>query len=405
MSVLVEVFLMAERDWKEKRMNYKYLLTQPYFDENEIQKVKECLDSKWVTQGTMTEQFEKLFMEKHGGDYAVAVCNCTAGLHMALMALDIHLGDEVLVPAYTWITSANCIEYVGARAVFVDVDHRTFNIDPEKMEERITGKTKAVVVVHEFGCAADMDEIIAVAKKHGLKIIEDCACAIGTAYKGKPVGTFGDIGVFSFHPRKVITTGEGGMCITADKEIAKKLDMLRNHGGFMNTEAAGYGKPYYMGEYNILGYNFRLSDIQAAVGIAQMDKLEWILKERKECAEYYIDLLEDNENIILPMNKEAYGPTYQSFVLLLKPHLKEIRNPLMAALQKKGIQTKQGTHAVHRLGYYKNKYGIKEEEYPAAVYCEDCSITLPIFPKMQKKQQEMIVSKLCEEMEILCRQK
>lgn len=386
-------------------MNYKYLLTQPYFDEMELQKVKECLDSKWVTQGAMTEQFEKLFMEKHGGDYAVAVCNCTAGLHMALMALEVGVEDEVLVPAYTWITSANCIEYVGAKAVFVDVDYRTFNIDPEKMEEHITKKTKAVVVVHEFGCAADMDKIMAVAKKHGLKIIEDCACAIGTAYKGKPVGTFGDIGVFSFHPRKVITTGEGGMCITTNKEIAKKLDMLRNHGGFVNTEDIDYGAPYYMGEYNILGYNFRLSDIQAAVGVAQMDKLEWILRERKECAEYYIELLKDNKDIILPMNKAEYGSTYQSFVILLEQHLKKIRNPLMLALQKEGIQTKQGTHAVHRLGYYKNKYGVKEDDYPIAAYCEDYSITLPIFPKMKRKQQEMIVLKLCGEMKRLCGKK
>ena len=382
-------------------MIYKYLLTQPYFDDTEIQKVKECLDSKWVTQGAMTEQFEKLFMKKHGGDYAVAVCNCTAGLHMALIALGIGAGDEVLVPAYTWITSANCIEYVGAKAVFVDIDYRTFNIDPEKMEERITEKTKAVVVVHEFGCAAYMDKIMAVAKKHGLKIIEDCACAIGTVYRGKPVGTFGDIGVFSFHPRKVITTGEGGMCITADKEIAKKLQILRNHGGVVDTEAVEYGTPYYMGEYNILGYNFRLSDIQAAVGVAQMDKLEELLRERKECAEYYIKLLEDNADIILPMNHKEYGPTYQSFVLLLKMQLKEIRNPLMIALQKEGIQTKQGTHAVHRLGYYKNKYGIKEIDYPIAAYCEDCSVTLPIFPKMQREQQEMIVLKLCEKMDLL----
>lgn len=146
-------------------MKYKYLLTQPYFDDEEQQKIKECLESKWVTQGPMTEQFEKLFMQKHGGDYAVAVCNCTAGLHMAMMALGITAGDEVLAPAYTWITSANCIEYVGAKAVLVDVKD-DFNLDPEKMEAAITEKTKAVVVVHEFGRSAAMDEIMEIAKKH-----------------------------------------------------------------------------------------------------------------------------------------------------------------------------------------------------------------------------------------------
>ena len=163
-------------------MSYKYLLTQPYFDGAELQKVQECLDSRWVTQGPMTEQFEKLFLEKHGGDYAVAVCNCTAGLHMAMMALGITTGDEVLVPAYTWVTSANCIEYVGAKAVMVDVN-QDFNIDPKKLEAAITNKTKAIVVVHEFGRAADMDRIMEVSRKHQLKVVEDCACAIGTTYK------------------------------------------------------------------------------------------------------------------------------------------------------------------------------------------------------------------------------
>lgn len=379
-------------------MGYKYLLTQPYFDDAELQKVKECLDSRWVTQGPMTEQFEKLFMQKHGGDYAIAVCNCTAGLHMAMMALGITEGDEVLVPAYTWITSANCIEYVGAKAVLVDVNEN-FNLDHEKMEAAITDRTKAVVVVHEFGRAAEMDEIMKIAERHQLRVIEDCACAIGTTYKGKPVGTFGDIGIFSFHPRKVITTGEGGMCITADETLAKKLDSLRNHGASVNTEDENFGKPFYMGEYDILGYNLRLSDIQAAVGVAQMDKLNQLLAERKACAEYYLELLKNCDMIKLPENEKDYGPTYQSFVILLKPGMEDTRNRVMIELQKEGIQTKQGTHAVHRLGYYREKYGIKAEDYPVAAYCEDSSITLPIFPGMTRENQEFIVERLLAALE------
>lgn len=375
-------------------MSYKYLLTQPYFDEAEVIKVKECLDSRRVTQGPMTEKFEKRFLELHGGKYAIAVSNCTVGLHMAMLALNIGAGDEVLVPAYTWVTSANCIEYVGAKAVFVDVDPTNFNMDPKKIRQAITEKTKAIVVVHEFGCAAPMDDIMEIAKEFQLKVVEDCACAIGTSYKGTPVGTIGDIGVFSFHPRKVVTTGEGGMCITANAKFAKCLDGLRNHGGSVNTEDENFGAPFYMGEYDMLGYNFRLSDIQSAVGLAQMDKLPMLLEHRKQCAENYMELLGGQAEILLPESREMFGPTYQSFVIRLAPGKGQIRNAVMLELQKEGIQTKQGTHAVHRLGYYKNKYGIKAEEYPEACYCEDCSITLPIFPGMTKEDQQYIAERL-----------
>lgn len=372
------------------KMKYKYLLTHPYFDEKEIQSVKECLDSCWVTQGPMTQRFEELFKEKHGGTYAVAVSNCTTGLHMAMRALGIENGDEVLVPAYTWITSANCIEYVGAKTVFVDVDHHNFNMDPRKIEASITERTKAIVVVHEFGCAAPMKEIMDIARKYSLYVVEDCACAIGTKYNGKPVGTFGDIGVFSFHPRKVITTGEGGMCITSQQEIYVMLDKLRNHGGFADKNNSNYGAPFYMGEYDDLGYNYRLSDIQAAVGIAQMDKLDRLLAERKECALRYMELLKDADGIILPEQRELFGHTYQSFVILLHRDLAAQRNLIMLELQKSGIQTKQGTHAVHRLGYYKQKYRLQEMDYREAAYCEDASITLPIYPGMKAEDQQYI---------------
>lgn len=381
-------------------MQYKYLLTQPYFDEQEIEKVKECLNSRWVTQGPMTAEFEKLFLEKHGGQYAVAVSSCTAGLHMAMLALGIEAGDEVLVPAYTWVTSANCIEYTGAKAVFVDVDRNNFNINPAKIEEAIHENTKAIVVVHEFGCAAPMDEIMKIAERYSLRVVEDCACAIGTKYNGKPVGTIGDIGVFSFHPRKVITTGEGGMCVTSKKELAQSLDQLRNHGNIVDAMSSAYGRPYYMGDFDLLGYNFRLSDIQAAVGVAQMDKLDDLLAARKKCAVYYAKLLQNNSQIKLPEQNEKYGPTYQSFVVLLNDVNVKKRNFVMEYLQKREIQTKQGTHAVHRLTYYKNKYGLKEGDYPEAVLCEDTSITLPIFPNMEQTDQDFIVENLSIALEL-----
>lgn len=377
-------------------MNYQHHLTHPYFDNIELEYVKKCLDSGWVTQGPMTKRFEQLFMEKHGGDYATAVCNCTAGLHMAMMALKIGEGDEVIVPAYTWVTSANCVEYTGAKAVLVDVDSSKFNIDPEAIRKAISPRTKGIVVVHEFGCAAEMDKILEIVKEYNLLLIEDCACAVGTKYNGQPVGTFGDIGVFSFHPRKVITTGEGGMCITRDPEIAEILDQLRNHGMSTDEKDQTYGAPFYMGHFNILGYNFRLSDIQAAVGVAQMEKLETLLEERRKCAHNYIELLKDCNNIILPEIGHKYGSTFQSFVILLKPGMEKVRNSAMLKLQKQGIQTKQGTHAVHRLKYYREKYGYEENDYPISSYCEDCSITLPIYPGINIDSQKEIVSNLLE---------
>ena len=315
---------------------------------------------------------------------------------MAMMALKIGEGDEVIVPAYTWVTSANCVEYTGAKAVLVDVDSSKFNIDPEAIRKAISPRTKGIVVVHEFGCAAEMDKILEIVKEYNLLLIEDCACAVGTKYNGQPVGTFGDIGVFSFHPRKVITTGEGGMCITRDPEIAEILDQLRNHGMSTDERDQTYGAPFYMGHFNILGYNFRLSDIQAAVGVAQMEKLETLLEERRKCAHNYIELLKDCNNIILPEIGHKYGSTFQSFVILLKPGMEKVRNSAMLKLQKQGIQTKQGTHAVHRLKYYREKYGYEENDYPISSYCEDCSITLPIYPGINIDSQKEIVSNLLE---------
>lgn len=205
-------------------------ITKPYFDQEEMTLLKQCLDSGWVTQGPFTAMFEQCFRERHNIDYAYAVTSCTTALHLAVLALNITTGDEVIVPSFTWIASANCIEYTGAKAVFVDIDPLTFNIDPQKIEAAITKKTKAILVVHLFGLAAPMDEILTIANKYNLNVIEDAACAIGTTYKDQPVGAIGDLGCFSFHPRKSITTGEGGIVSTNSKKLAETVSQLRNHG-------------------------------------------------------------------------------------------------------------------------------------------------------------------------------
>ncbi len=369
-------------------------ITRPYFDDDEIKVFKECLDSGWVTQGPMTERFEGMFREEHPCQYAVSVSSCTAALHIAMLALGIHSGDEVIVPAFTWITSASCVEYVGADVRFVDVEKETMNIDPVKIEEAITPRTKAIIAVHLFGCPAKMDEIMEIAGKHNLYVVEDCACAIGTTYKGKKVGSIGDIGCFSFHPRKAITTGEGGMCSTNNKTLYHKMLQFKNHGANPVRRGEDAGKPYYMGIYDELGYNLRLSDIQAAVGVAQFGKLHILLEDRKRCADYYIEKLIGNTEIILPVVPQEFGHTYQSFVILIKSGDSKMRNRIMSEMQEQGIQSRPGTIAITRTEFNKGKYCLSDGAYPVAEFCEDSSITLPIYPIMKNEEMDIICNVL-----------
>jgi perosamine synthetase len=364
-------------------------IAAPLFDEKEIDKVRECLNSGWVTQGPMVQQFEQRVGARHAAQFALATTSCTAALHLATMGLDLGPGDEVIVPAFTWVTSAHCAEYVGAKAVFADIDLATFNLDPAAVEAAITPRTKALVVVHLFGKAAPMRELLAIAHRHGLRVIEDAACAIGTTYEGKPVGALGDIGCFSFHPRKVITTGEGGLVTTNDARLAERVRWLRNHGATGPAPGADPTKPYTMSAFEVLGYNLRLSDIQAAVGMAQMDKLEALLAERRAIALRYTEALNQLPGLQTPTDDP--GHTYQSYVVRVVEGGRTRRNSVMDHLAARKIQTRPGTHAAHRLGYYTKKYGVKAQDFPVACVAEDTSITLPIFPGMTSAQQSEVV--------------
>ncbi|WP_076858901.1 DegT/DnrJ/EryC1/StrS family aminotransferase [Bradyrhizobium mercantei] len=367
-------------------------ITEPSFDEAEIALLRECLNSKWVTQGPLTERFERLIAEKHGVKHALACTSCTAALHLATLALKLGPGDEVIVPAFTWVTSAHSAEYVGAKPVFVDVDLSTFNLDPDRLLAAITPRTKAIVAVHLFGLAAPMDEIKAIAEPRGIAVIEDAACAIGTTYKGKPVGAIGDIGCFSFHPRKAVTTGEGGAVTTNRDDLAERVRSQRNHGstGAPDASIEPHG-PWTMATFDNLGFNLRLSDIQAAVGVAQMGKLDRLLAERRRLGRRYSELLAGANSIVTPLGGDVEGHAYQSYVIRLLEGGRKRRNALMSALADKKIQTRPGTHAVHRLGYYVNKYALKPEQFPNAVTAEDTTITLPIFPGMTEDDQQMVV--------------
>ena len=378
-------------------VEHKMNLTEPSFDESEIEMLRHVLDSKWVTQGPMTERFEKLVGESQGVKHTSACTSCTAALHLATMALKLGPGDEVVVPSFTWVTSAHSAEYVGAKAVFADIDLATYNLDPAALAAAITPRTKAIVAVHLFGLAAPMDEINALAAKHGLAVIEDGACAIGTTYKGRPVGGIGDIGCFSFHPRKAVTTGEGGAVTTNDDALAAIVRSLRNHGttGLPSPDIEAHG-PWTMGTFDNLGFNLRLSDIQAAVGVAQMAKLARLLAGRRAIAERYNVLLDGVNSIVRPVGGDRAGHSYQSYVIRLAEGGRKRRNAAMAALAAQNIQTRPGTHAVPKLGYYATKYNLPPDAFPNASIAEDTTITLPIFPGMTEAQQTRVVELLHE---------
>jgi perosamine synthetase len=369
-------------------------ITEPYFDDDEVREVEEALRSKWVTQGPRTSRFEQVFGAHHGVVHAMATTSCTAALHLSTLALQLGEGDEVIVPAFTWVTSAHAAEYVGAKAIFADIDPSTFNIDPEQVRAVITPRTRAIIVVHLFGKAAPMDELLGIAREHNLAVIEDAACAVGTTYGGQPVGGLGDLGCFSFHPRKVITTGEGGMVTTNRDDLAERVRSLRNHGATGPAPGADPSMPYTMSTFNMLGFNLRLSDIQAAVGIAQMRKLEGLLAERRRLALRYSELLAEIDEVVRPTDDP--GHTYQSYVIRLRSEMREERNRIMELFANRGVQTRPGTHAVHRLGYYQSKYGLTADRFPNAVAAEDSSITLPIFPGMTDADQQVVVAMIKE---------
>jgi dTDP-4-amino-4,6-dideoxygalactose transaminase len=251
-----------------------------------------------------------------------------------------------------------------------------------------------VVVVHLFGLAAPMNEVREIVAPRGIQVIEDAACAVGTTYAGVPVGGLGRVGCFSFHPRKVITTGEGGMVTTQDPELAARVAALRNHGAVADPAQPGVPPPWKMARFEVLGYNLRLSDIQAAVGLAQLDKLEGLLRERRERARRYDELLSGLEEIALPAAPDPCGHTFQTYVVRVLEGGAPRRNRIMERLDEQRIQTRPGTHAVHRLGYYARRYGLCPEDFPHATAAEDTTIALPLFPGMTADDQRRVAAGL-----------
>ena len=304
-------------------------------------------------------------------------------------------GDEVIVPAFTWVATANVVLYCGATPVFADVDPATNNIDPADLARRVTERTKAVIVVHLFGLCADMAAIAAVLPPD-MPLIEDAACAAGASYHGRPAGGIGLAAAFSFHPRKSITTGEGGMVTTNDAALAATMDMMRNHGASISEEQRHNGpRPYLLAEFNLLGFNYRMTDLQGAVGVVQLGKLDRFIAERHAAAESYRDRLQRLDWLRMPVFPTNGTHAWQAFVTTVDPERAPLsRNDLMEALQARGIATRPGTHAVHMLGLYRDRYGLAPDDFPGARDCDANTMAIPLHNRMTTEEYDYVVDAL-----------
>ena len=364
-------------------MEKQIQISRPSMGEDEWQAVKEPIMNGWLTQGPKVLEFEGDFSKEIDVPYSVALTSCTTALHLSLLAAGVKAGDEVIVPAFSWVSTANAVEYCGAKPVFVDVERSTFNIDPNQIAKALTDKTKAIIPVHLFGLPADMDAIKQ-AIPEDVIILEDAACTAGALYKGKNVGNFGQSASFSFHPRKSITTGEGGMITTKDKDIYEKLLVLRNHGLSASQSMKDNGaQPYDMGDVDVLGYNYRMTDLQASIGLVQLKKMQGWIIERNKWAQYYADLLSEIDWLSCPSVADGFEHSWQAYVTYVdESKSPRSRNDIMMHLKSKGIATRPGTQAIHMLNYYKNKYNVRSCDFPIARDCYNYSMAIPMHNEM-----------------------
>jgi len=376
-------------------------IIKPLMDEREAEAARRVILSGWITQGPEVAAFEKEFAALTGAEHAVAVSNCTTALHLALLAVGIAPGDEVITVSHSFIATANVIRYCGATPVFVDVDPVTFNIDPALIEAAITPKTKAILCVHQMGMPCDLAAIVKLARARGLLVIEDAACAIGSEIQwnghwekiGKP---HGDIACFSFHPRKVMSTGDGGMITTSNKEWDAKCRLLRQHGmSVPDTVRHGSAKVIFE-SYPVVGFNFRMTDIQAAVGREQLKRLPEIVARRREIADQYRQLMRDIPGITLPQEPAWAHSNWQSFCVRLPQHLDQ--RGVMQRMLDAGVSTRRGIMCSHREEPYRDARRFGDLDHSEAA--QDHCIVLPLYGQMTQDDVQKVAATMRSAMSV-----
>jgi dTDP-4-amino-4,6-dideoxygalactose transaminase len=367
-------------------------ITKPYLGEEEAQAAAEAIRSGWIAQGPLVERFERALAERLGVAHAVATSNCTTALHLALLCVGIGPGDEVIVPSFSFIATANAVLHTGGTPVFVDIDPRTYNIDASLIEAAITPRTKAIIPVDQIGLAAELDEVRAVAERHSLHVVEDAAPALGATYRGRPVGAISPVTCFSFHPRKSITTGEGGLITTNDAALATRARVLRSHGASISDLARHQASSVTIEAYEELGYNYRMTDIQAAIGIEQLKKFDDVLARRRTLAERYNALLGALDGVTVPFAPEHAPHTYQSYCVRLDPEQVAGRDEVMARMLALNIATRRGVMAIHEEPYYVNRFG--PVALPVTEAATRHTLLLPLYTTMTEAEQDRVVEGL-----------
>lgn len=366
--------------------NREYPVYKPFFNGKEKRYVDDCIESTWISsKGKYVDLFEDNFANYIGAQYGIAVTNGTVALHLALLALGIGEGDEVIVPSLTYVATVNPIRYVGAVPVFADSIEETWQIDPKDIKKKITEKTKAVIIVHLYGHPCDMESILEIIKDKNIFLIEDCAEAIGTTYAGKKVGSFGDIGCFSFFGNKTITTGEGGMIVTNDKTIASRAKALKGQGLAMYRE-------YW---HDVIGYNFRMTNICAAIGVAQLESIDEVIEKKRNIAQWYVDDLKGLACHLLVGMDGINGITNTYWMCTLILENSEIRESLRLYLKERGIETRPSFYPVHTMPMYSQKY----QKLSVAEKLGWSGINLPSYPELTKEDVQYIVTQIRDFME------
>ena len=380
---------MSSKDGTQADKRANIPVARPTFDQAEEEAVLAVLRSGWVTQGPMVAKFEREVADYVGAAEGVAVTSATTALFLSLHALGIGPGDEVIVPSLTFIASVNSVVHAGATPVLVDVDPRTYNIDPSTLGGALTPRTRAIMPVDQLGIPAEMDRIQSFAAAHDLAVIEDAACALGSRYQGAHVGGLARLTCYSFHPRKVIVTGEGGMITTDDHALADRLRLLRHQGMSVSDLERHRSKRAVLESYPVVGYNFRLSDVLAAMGVAQMGKLEGLLAERRQIGERYDRAFADWDEVELPLPPPRSEINRQSYILRLRDFTADQRNAVLDHMVADGIAVRRGLIAVHREPCYasvRTAGSLRQSEQAA-----DQTVILPLFAGLNDENQSRVI--------------